>query len=300
MIEVQHLTKRYGRVTAVERRQLSRRARRNPRLPGPERRRQDDDHAHPDRLHAGHRGQGDRRRLRRLRAADRGQAADRLPAGNAAALSGHERRRVPRLRREDQRACRPPERRAADPDGRWSARASPTWPNRLCSKLSKGYRQRVGLAQAHHSQPGRADSRRADRRASIRSRSSKRASSSRSSPAITRSSSARTSFPKSRRPASASSSSTRATWWRVDTPDNLTARLRGSETMYVQVDASGADAGGALERSRRASPASPRPTAATARRLRSGKRARPRRPPRSRAGGRRPAAGACSSCGRCA
>ena len=29
----------------------------------------------------------------------------------------------------------------------------------------------------------------------------------------------------------------------VDTPDNLTARLRGNETMYVQVDASGADAG---------------------------------------------------------
>ncbi len=30
----------------------------------------------------------------------------------------------------------------------------------------------------------------------------------------------------------------------VDTPDNLTARLRGSETMYVQVDANGADAVG--------------------------------------------------------
>ena len=28
----------------------------------------------------------------------------------------------------------------------------------------------------------------------------------------------------------------------VDTPDNLTARLRGSETMYVQVDAAAADA----------------------------------------------------------
>src|SRR3989442_1921853 len=28
----------------------------------------------------------------------------------------------------------------------------------------------------------------------------------------------------------------------VDTPDNLTARLQGSETMYVQVDAGGADA----------------------------------------------------------
>jgi ABC-2 type transport system ATP-binding protein len=34
----------------------------------------------------------------------------------------------------------------------------------------------------------------------------------------------------------------------VDTPDNLTARLRGSETMYVQVDAAGADAGTALTR----------------------------------------------------
>ena len=32
----------------------------------------------------------------------------------------------------------------------------------------------------------------------------------------------------------------------VDTPDNLTARLRGSETMYVQVDARGADAAGVL------------------------------------------------------
>ena len=32
----------------------------------------------------------------------------------------------------------------------------------------------------------------------------------------------------------------------IDTPDNLTARLRGSETMYVQVDAAGADAAPAL------------------------------------------------------
>jgi ABC-2 type transport system ATP-binding protein len=32
----------------------------------------------------------------------------------------------------------------------------------------------------------------------------------------------------------------------VDTPDNLTARLRGSATMYVQVDAMGADAEGTL------------------------------------------------------
>jgi ABC-2 type transport system ATP-binding protein len=34
----------------------------------------------------------------------------------------------------------------------------------------------------------------------------------------------------------------------VDTPDNLTARLRGAETLYVQVDAQGQDAGPALER----------------------------------------------------
>ena len=34
----------------------------------------------------------------------------------------------------------------------------------------------------------------------------------------------------------------------VDTPDNLTARLRGSSTMYVEVDASGADAAASLGR----------------------------------------------------
>src|SRR5580765_3682097 len=34
----------------------------------------------------------------------------------------------------------------------------------------------------------------------------------------------------------------------VDTPDNLTARLRGSETMYLQVDAQGADVASVLQR----------------------------------------------------
>jgi ABC-2 type transport system ATP-binding protein len=34
----------------------------------------------------------------------------------------------------------------------------------------------------------------------------------------------------------------------VDTPDNLTSRLRGSETMYLQVDAQGADAATVLQR----------------------------------------------------
>src|SRR5207253_2736375 len=34
----------------------------------------------------------------------------------------------------------------------------------------------------------------------------------------------------------------------VDTPDNLTARLRGSETMYLQVDSAGADVSSVLQR----------------------------------------------------
>jgi ABC-2 type transport system ATP-binding protein len=34
----------------------------------------------------------------------------------------------------------------------------------------------------------------------------------------------------------------------VDTPDNLTARLKGSETMYIQVEASGSDVSSALSR----------------------------------------------------
>ena len=67
----------------------------------------------------------------------------------------------------------------------------------------------------------------------------------------------------------------------VDTPDNLTARLRGAETMYVQVDAPGADAAAALAavpgvtrvaRGRSAAPDS--------RRVRGRERARTRRAPR--------------------
>ena len=53
VIEVQHLTKRYGRVTAVD--DVSFRVERGEILGflGPERRRQDHDDAHPHRLHAG-------------------------------------------------------------------------------------------------------------------------------------------------------------------------------------------------------------------------------------------------------
>ena len=50
--------------------------------------------------------------------------------------------------------------------------------NKLISKLSKGYRQRVGLAAGHHPQSRCPDPRRAHFRASTPSRSSKSANSS--------------------------------------------------------------------------------------------------------------------------
>ena len=86
----------------------------------------------------------------------------------------------------------------------------------------------------------------------------------------------------------------------VDTPDNLTARLRGSETMYLQVDASGADAGARRSRACRASRASSRRIAATAW---SASRSTARAAATSAAISRAPssaAAGDCSSCARCA
>ena len=50
----------------------------------------------------------------------------------------------------------------------------------------------------------------------------------------------------------------------VDTPDNLTARLQGAETMYVQVDAGGADAAAGARRDSRRHARRRRRTAATA------------------------------------
>ena len=107
------------------RRLVPRRTRRDPRLPRAERRRQDDDDARHHRLHAADRGPRGRRRLRRLRPADRGQAADGLPARDAAALPRHDRARVPRLRRAHQgRARRASARRASRRS--WRAPGSPT------------------------------------------------------------------------------------------------------------------------------------------------------------------------------
>ena len=113
MIEVQHLTKRYGRVTAVD--DVSFRVERGEILG-----------------FLGPNGAGKTTTMRILTGympategkaivagfdvfdqADRGQAPHRLPARNAAALPRHDRPRVPRLRRAESRACRPAERNAA-------------------------------------------------------------------------------------------------------------------------------------------------------------------------------------------
>ena len=96
----------------------------------------------------------------------------------------------------------------------------------------------------------------------------------------------------------------------VDTPDNLTARLKGAETMYVQVDAPGADAGAALarcpaSRAWRAPISAARPRSERSRRrptrcLRGRERAGRRRPPRSARGNRHARLGAARAAARCA
>ena len=147
VIEVQHLTKRYGRVTAVD--DVTFRVERGEILGflGPN----GAGKTTTMRVLTGYMpatsGPRDRRGLRRVRAAARGQAPDRLPAGDAAALPRDDRPRVPGLRRPDQ----------GRPLGRaqgaaWTRPMEKTrvtdMAARHCGKLSKGYRQRVGLAQA--------------------------------------------------------------------------------------------------------------------------------------------------------
>ncbi len=119
--------------------------------------------------------------------------------------------------------------------------------NRLCSKLSKGYKQRVGLAQAliHNPDVLILDEPTAglDPKQIIETRQLiKRLAgdhtiilSTHILPEVSQTCQRVVIINKGRVVA-------------VDTPDNLTARLRGSETMYVQVEASGADATPALRR----------------------------------------------------
>jgi ABC-2 type transport system ATP-binding protein len=113
--------------------------------------------------------------------------------------------------------------------------------NRLCAKLSKGYRQRVGLAQAliHNPDVLILDEPTAglDPRQIIETRELIKALagdhtiilSTHILPEVSQTCQRVVIINKGRVVA-------------VDTPDNLTARLRGSETLYVQVDTMGADA----------------------------------------------------------
>src|SRR5262245_62023145 len=113
--------------------------------------------------------------------------------------------------------------------------------NRLCSKLSKGYKQRVGLAQALIHNPdvlildeptaGLDPKQIIETRQLIKELAGDHTIilSTHILPEVSQTCQRVVIINKGRVVA-------------VDTPDNLTARLRGSETMYVQVDANGASA----------------------------------------------------------
>jgi ABC-2 type transport system ATP-binding protein len=119
--------------------------------------------------------------------------------------------------------------------------------NRHCGKLSKGYRQRVGLAQAliHNPEVLILDEPTAglDPKQIIETRQLIRGLAGDHTIILSTHI-----LPEVSQTCQRVVIINRGKVVAVDTPDNLTSRLRGSETMYLQVDAAGADAESVLQR----------------------------------------------------
>ena len=119
--------------------------------------------------------------------------------------------------------------------------------NRHCGKLSKGYRQRVGLAQAlmHNPDVLILDEPTAglDPKQIIETRQLIKALAGDHTIILSTHI-----LPEVSQTCQRVVIINRGRVVAVDTPDNLTSRLRGSETMYLQVDAGGADAASVLQR----------------------------------------------------
>jgi ABC-type multidrug transport system, ATPase component len=119
--------------------------------------------------------------------------------------------------------------------------------NRHCGKLSKGYRQRVGLAQAlmHNPDVLILDEPTAglDPKQIIETRQLIKALAGDHTIILSTHI-----LPEVSQTCQRVVIINRGRVVAVDTPDNLTARLRGSETMYLQVDAGGADVASVLQR----------------------------------------------------
>ncbi len=147
MIKVDGLTKRYARTVAVDHISFEVSEGRNRGISGPEWRRKNDHHAHADLFPSAYRGRGERGRIRRGGAADGRQETHRLPARNAAALPGDGgRASICGLWGRSKAFRRTNWRKRVDEAAERCAVADVR--KKLIAKLSKGYRQRVGLAQA--------------------------------------------------------------------------------------------------------------------------------------------------------